>query len=457
MLAISKISNVIKNAKSDRSILFIGAPGVGKSYGVLKGAKLRAQKANKKFVQYAFNHRLDTNQRLGDDLLANDLLLDIFDNPDKYFIFVDLRLTTVEPVDLQGKMEDVQIKTNRQTIEYTITKPPLWAVLLSMCEGVLFLDELLDVQRPDVKSASYQLLLDKMAGNVKFNDNVLVVAAGNNSEVSCLSSGLSLPQARRLRIFTIKPPAVKEWQAFMDETYVNKNKNYDRSVLLYLTKYKDALLKLPVEEMSGGNISDVIYKSETTEPFPTPDAWTHLALGLYTKEYEKEGVDLSEFISSYIGEQEGRTFELFYKELISIDIDEILKNPEGVNKLNWNQKAAVISQMASQINDDVQNLVKYKELLDTLVFDKSNNTVNSDYIAIFASCLKSKMPDNINIMAFSKLIPKDDLEILNNSLNRNKLLKYSTIILYLLQAIDNRYEECTVGLCDTIMKIKKGD
>jgi hypothetical protein len=97
-------------------------------------------------------------------------------DPDKYFVYVDLRLTECEPSDLIGIPRDVD-----SSVQY---KPLMWARCLSRSAGVLFLDELTNLQRPDVISACYKLLYDRKAGFTAFHEDVLVVAAGNTPEIT---------------------------------------------------------------------------------------------------------------------------------------------------------------------------------------------------------------------------------------------------------------------------------
>lgn len=426
--------------------MLLGKPRIGKSWAVYEGAKLRAERLGKKFI----------NLVVGDGGLTEEQIIELLENPDKYFVLFELRLTNVEPTDIIGKPEDVTIKTkDGKVYKFTILNPPIWATVLSKCSGVLFLDELTDVQRPDVKAVTYQLLLDKKAGYVKFKDDVLVVAAGNTPDVSSLSGGLTLPQAGRLRIFNVRPPTVEEWQEHMDKLYGDK---YDKSVLIYLQRYKHSLLKLPVEEISGGDIGNVIYKTDVFEPYPSPDSWRHLAVALYEKQHIKEGLSLDEFVSSYIGEQEGMAFKLFYEEFISVDADKLLenlpKNKNAIKKLSWNQKAALISQIASHVNEDLSALIKYKPLLDALAFE--GEYVANDYIAIFSSCLRrvssrsAKLSSDI-LKPFRKLISEKDYSILYDTLKLKQIpISYRSLVLYLLQAMDRRYEKGTVDLCGVI-------
>ena len=444
MISPKQIISIIEYASSDRAILLIGPPRCGKSWAVKEGAKRRAEKRGKKFIEYAFRP----------DMLTPEVITDMIANPDKYYLFVDLRLSTKEPYDIEGRLEDAEININGKRFEYTKQKAPLWAVLLSVVEGVLFLDELLDVQRPDVKATSYQLLLDKQAGNTKFRDDVLITAAGNG-ETSSLSTGLTLPQAGRLKIFNVRAPTVEEWIEFM-EGYTNRRfgaykDGFDKSVIAYLQHYKDSLLKLPVENISGGDISEQVYKSETYEAYPSPDAWTHLALALQKERELIDIIGLTEFIAAYIGPSEAMTFKQFYEEVIRVNIDELLAQPNKVRELDWNTKAAVLVQLASRLNEDATNLLKYKPLLDTLVLKDKH----SDLLVILRSLMAKTFPSNFNLKVFKKHIQNEKNYKLLETVTKDNRVTYNSVLLYILGSIDIRYMDLVSDICKAVMCIRR--
>jgi len=438
MISPKQIVSIVEYASPDRALLFIGPPRCGKSWAVKEGAKRRAAKRGKKFVEYAFRS----------DKLTPEVITDMLANPDKYYLFVDLRLSTKEPYDIEGRLEDAEVCSPEGIcFEYTKQKAPLWAILLSVVEGVLFLDELLDVQRPDVKAASYQLLLDKQAGNVKFRDDVLIVAAGNG-ETSSLSTGLTLPQAGRLKIFHIRAPTVDEWVEFMEGVYKD---GFDKSVIAYLQHYKDSLLKLPVENISGGDVSEQVYKSETYEAYPSPDAWTHLALALVRERELIDIIGLTEFVSAYIGPSEAMTFKQFYEEVIRVNIDELLTQPNKVRELDWNTKAAVLVQLASRLNEDATNLLKYKPLIDALVLKDKH----SDFLVILRSLLSKAFPPNFNLEVFKKHVQNEKNYKLLETVVKDNRVPYNSVLLYILGSIDRRYMDLVSDICKAVMCIRR--
>lgn len=142
-----------------QSALLLGAPGIGKSMSCWKLARRLARAVEKEFVDY------------DDDKAAM-----ILENPDKYFVFVDLRLTECEPSDLLGLPHKIN-----GSVRFS---PLLWARCLNKAAGLLLLDELTNIQRPDLITVSYKLVFDREAGFTKFHRDVMIVAAGNRPEHS---------------------------------------------------------------------------------------------------------------------------------------------------------------------------------------------------------------------------------------------------------------------------------
>ncbi len=142
-----------------QSTLLLGAPGIGKSLTCWKLARTLARIVGKEFIDY-------------DDDKADKILAD----PDKYFVFVDLRLTECEPSDLLGLPHKIN-----GSVRFS---PLLWARCLNKAAGFLLLDELTNIQRPDLITVSYKLIFEREAGFTKFHDDVMLVAAGNRPEHS---------------------------------------------------------------------------------------------------------------------------------------------------------------------------------------------------------------------------------------------------------------------------------
>ena len=291
------------------AIMLLGAPGIGKSTAVREAAEEIARRMNKEFIDY-------------DDDLAPKILA----SPEKYFVFVDFRLSEVEPSDLIGLPREVN-----GAVQY---KPLLWARVLNKTAGVLFLDELTNVQRLDVISAAYKLIYDRKAGFVKFSPDVLIVAAGNRSEES--KAALELPTAliNRMIVIECDVPKIEEWANWMDKRF---GENWDRRTLAFLMRFSDDFLRLPDTP-------------ETLENFPTPRTWTVLAVMLAAQKRLP-----TDIIAGLVGKEVATRFSAFLRSQVP-SVKELITKPQIFNSLNLDGKYIAVVQVANFIRKNTKNL-----------------------------------------------------------------------------------------------------
>ena len=110
---------------------------------------------------------------------------------------VDLRLTTIEPVDIRGAIfaDDVQAKT--------VWFPPEFLPTAEQPAGILFLDELTAADRR-LQVSAYSLILDRRVGNYRLPDGWQVVAAGNASFHDAVSHDMGTALADRMFHFNVQ-------------------------------------------------------------------------------------------------------------------------------------------------------------------------------------------------------------------------------------------------------------
>ncbi|MEM2233745.1 MAG: AAA family ATPase [Nitrososphaerota archaeon] len=220
-----------------QSVLLIGPPGVGKSRAVREFAEAEAAALGREFVDY------------DDD---DETYIRVTKDPEKYYVFLDLRLSECEPTDFLGVPRDVD--------HYIVYKPLRWVHVFSLQKvaGTFFLDELTNVRREDILAQAYKLVLDRRAGYKKFSQNVRVIAAGNDPESSAIVNLLPAPLTNRFTVFTVEAPTVEEWIE-----YVNMHEGgVDPRIAGYLLRFRE----------------DLIHKAETEtlQNFPTPRSWSRL-------------------------------------------------------------------------------------------------------------------------------------------------------------------------------------
>lgn len=136
----------------------IGPPGVGKSTIVKEYAETKAKRLQKQFVDF--------------DTLTPEDVERLLETPDKYYVFADKRLTGMDPIDISGIPRAVNDS------KYVMFVPLALAKLLSKSAGLLFLDEFLNENRPNMMSClppgePILGLKPKTIENMSFGDVVL--------------------------------------------------------------------------------------------------------------------------------------------------------------------------------------------------------------------------------------------------------------------------------------------
>jgi MoxR-like ATPase len=110
---------------------------------------------------------------------------------------VDLRLTTIEPVDIRGAIyaDDVLAKT--------VWFPPEFLPTAEQPDGILFLDELTAADQR-LQISAYSLILDRRVGHYRLPDGWQVIAAGNASFHGAVSHDMGTALADRMFHFNVQ-------------------------------------------------------------------------------------------------------------------------------------------------------------------------------------------------------------------------------------------------------------
>ncbi len=140
---------------------------------------------------------------------------------------VDLRLTTIEPVDIRGAIYA------DDTREQTVWFPPEFLPDQDQPEGILFLDELTAADQR-LQISAYSLILDRRVGNYWLPDGWQVVAAGNAAYHGAVSHDMGTALADRMFHFNVQTVI----DAFLDYALAN---DLAPEVMAYLKVRPDKL------------------------------------------------------------------------------------------------------------------------------------------------------------------------------------------------------------------------
>ena len=140
---------------------------------------------------------------------------------------VDLRLTTIEPVDIRGAIyaDDTQAKT--------VWFPPEFLPAPDEPAGILFLDELTAADQR-LQISAYSLILDRRVGHYRLPDGWQVVAAGNASFHGAVSHDMGTALADRMFHFNVQTVI----DAFLDHALAH---GFAPEVMAYLRVRPDRL------------------------------------------------------------------------------------------------------------------------------------------------------------------------------------------------------------------------
>lgn len=251
-----------------RSIIMLGAPGIGKSERVFQSGELITDVLNILFK--------DDEPVLRFAKLTTENAEEIIANPNNYFIVGDIRLVYyTDPAEIRG-IPQRKILADKRMIITDI--PTVFTSTFSSVPGIMFLDELTNADEQTI-NASFQILLDHMIGFTKLHDDVIVVGAGNTKEYSRSAGYLPKPILTRADVKIIKPPRLEDWENYMMRTYGD---GWDKIVYNYLLYKAIELDKDPPISQDGFIMDADTFQQlkNKQEAYNCPRSWTEFAVRL---------------------------------------------------------------------------------------------------------------------------------------------------------------------------------
>lgn len=189
--------------KPPRPMLFLGPSGVGKTASVRHAARAIAEATGEVFVDYGEFSRMP-------DAAREEFLRKADSMGRRPFFFVDVLLLSHEPSDFSGiPREDVMAGAR-----VTRFVPMEWAALLTRYPGIVFLDEITNVTRDDIRGVAYKLVDEKRAGSIVLSPEVKIVAAGNRPDDSSVAIPLPAPLLNRMAVYHVGPPSADSWYRY---------------------------------------------------------------------------------------------------------------------------------------------------------------------------------------------------------------------------------------------------
>jgi len=281
-----------KSYETQNSLYIWGTTGIGKSWSTEAEGRKIAENEGREFVSW---NRVSKKEKH-----------EIEKNPENYFVFIDIRLSQMDPSDLKG----LPALNGSDTVEWKI---PYWLHICSLpgMKGFLFFDEI-NLAPPSIQASAYQLILDRALGEVTISDGIAVLAAGNRIEDRANVYDLPKPLQNRFCHITLKIPNYEEWT-----TWALENKIDDR-IIAFLNAYPTKLM---------GKINT----KSNDMAFPTPRSWSK-GCSNYIKG-EKDLKIIERYASASVGMGTALEFASFLKFQKQIDWKAILKDPKKAGEI----------------------------------------------------------------------------------------------------------------------------
>jgi len=308
----TQLNEQIKISYDTKTPIFIwGATGIGKSETIKTTAKQIAKEEKLDFIE-------DTT------------------NP-KAFGFLDIRISQLEPSDLRGlPVQDLQSGTTKWLI-------PSWLPQDQDSKGLIFFDEL-NLSPPSIQAVAYQLILDRRIGDYILPKGWVIVSAGNRIEDKCSVFEMSSALCNRFLHATLTNPSVENWTKWAVENDI------DGRIISFLNW-----------KPSSFNRSDERSKDKA---FPTPRSWAFCSKLI---DGRTDNSILNRLTASAVGEGTALEFVAFMKLQTKIDIENILKNPSQVKKIEEiDLKYVLIGTLSERYRKDKKLLPKILPVCDFL-------------------------------------------------------------------------------------------
>jgi hypothetical protein len=275
------------------SLNLTGTVGIGKSVSVLEEAIKLAEKEKREFIDW---NRVDKATKQ-----------EVMNNPDKYFVFMDIRLSQFDATDLKGIPK---INQDQQVCEWLIQNW-LFCITDERIKGIVFFDEM-NLAPPSVQASAYQIIRDKCMGDVKIGDNITIITAGNTLEDRANVYEMAKPLCNRFIHATLLPPDIDSWT---DWAIAH---NVDSRIIAYLQYAPNNLFRFDADSPDNA--------------FPTPRGWAEYVNKSIEGVTHKNPI-FQKFVASCVGTGIAVEFTAFQRLSEKINFEDILKNPELIQRI----------------------------------------------------------------------------------------------------------------------------
>lgn len=212
--------NQEKGKRKYLPIHFTGMPGIGKTAGFVQASMKIADKLGRRWVHQPTSY-------------------DYSNYPvDSTFFVNDVRISQMSSLDVRGLVARSEHNRDRMT-----WLAPEWLPTGENTVAMNFFDEI-QLGRPEVQAAAYQIINERMVGNVRLAEDVMQIAASNPIRAGGLNYGIPPALANRFSHMEVVADAESflEWGSFNGiHPFVRSFINFQQADLLVFPDNPDQL------------------------------------------------------------------------------------------------------------------------------------------------------------------------------------------------------------------------
>lgn len=323
----NQLKQLIEIYYSTKIPLFIhGTFGIGKSRIVKDVSSIMGDKKNKKPIEWMKISKAEK--------------MELFKNPEKYFVLIDIRLSEYDSSDVKGLPI---FNDDKESIDF---KVPLWAKFLELenSDGIVFFDEM-NLAPPLVLSSCYKIIYDRIVNESKINDNFLIIGAGNLADDRAYTHEIPPPLRDRCGEVELKI-GLDEWNEWAIANGIHP-------YILGFNNWKNSLR---------------IVDFDDAQKFTTPRGWERINILITSNNLEiiKKNYSILKMItSSAISEGIASEFISYCKIQDQINFEELLKNSKKMKQILKDAEISVKYFVATGISDKYKDKkVDFKKVLE---------------------------------------------------------------------------------------------
>lgn len=281
--------------------------------------------------------------------------------------------------------------------------PPQWAKRLDTAgKGIVFFDEI-STAPPAVQAAMLRVTQDRVVGDMKLPDDVVILAAANPPGEAAGGWDLAPPMANRFCHIDWPDPSAKEWSEGMMAGWplpkVTKLPDDWRSfmpsakamVTSFINHKKTALFQMPKNESDAG------------KAWASPRSWDMASrllaasLAVFGKDAVTKNLHetISQLVAGCIGQGLAIEFLTYTKELDLPDPEELLKDPDKLEVTDRTDKMYAI--LNSVIAAIVENNTSDRWHAGWFILEKAATESAPDVATMSAKTLLQNKPDNADV------------------------------------------------------------